>query len=125
MFRSESWAAVRDGHAHGIEYLGAISAPVDRRHLFGAAPFPKVRFGAHRDAAPRGGMFQGVIQKVGDGLLDFLVIELESWEALIKQHFQPHVLALKSLLPAGGQLGHAISQIVFAEMQHELSAFQS
>src|SRR5437016_1737771 len=99
--------------------------PVRSRRFFGYAALPKMEISSHRDGTPGRGMLQRVIEQISDGLLYLLVIEFEDGQLFGEHGFEPHVIALKRLVPTRSQFGQAIAQIIVTQVQDELAAFQS
>src|ERR1700676_3350949 len=73
-------AASRVGYAyfHAVGPRQPESAPFLSRLYFSNSPLPEMRFRPQSDCAPCGSMFQRIVQKIGSGLLNFLIIKAES-----------------------------------------------
>ena len=74
--------------------------------------------------AARGRMLQCVVEKIGNGLLHFLVIEFENRQVAIQVVIQPDVLPHKRFMPSRRQFAQTIPQIILPQVQDELAAFQ-
>ena len=70
-------------------------------------------------------MLQRVIHQIGGGLLHFLIVETKDGQRGIEIGLKADALALEGLAPALRQLFEAIPYVVLAQVQDELSAFQS
>src|ERR1019366_6313589 len=68
-------AGIRYGNLDAVGSLRALAAAVDSLNFFLRAAFPEMGFRAQCHLTTRGGMLQGVVEKIGNRLLHFLVIE--------------------------------------------------
>ena len=69
-------------------------------------------------------MLQRVIQKIGGGLLPFLVVKTKCGNRWIKGSLKPHTFALKGFGPPLRQLFEAIPQVIIAKLQNQFAALQ-
>src|SRR6267378_3838031 len=124
MLRGDSRPGVCHTHFYAVRSRQAKSPA-----LFGGshgrhAPLPEMRRRTQRYAAAGWRVFQGIVQKIGRCLLHFLVVEPERRYRRIDIDFQFHSLALKRFRPPFRKLLETISQIVVAQLQHQLAALQ-
>src|SRR3990172_8459581 len=83
MLRGDSGAGVGHRDAHGIGGRAGPAAPVGRRNVLGAAPFPEMRSGGQGHAAARGCVLQRVVHQIGHHLLHLLIVEAENGNGLV------------------------------------------
>src|SRR5882762_2035864 len=124
MLRRDSRPGVRHTHFYAVRSRQAKSPSLFRRSHGCHAALPEMRPRTQRHAAAGGRVFQGIVEKIGRRLLHLLVIEPEHRYRRINVDFQFDSLALKRFRPPFRKLLETISQIVLAQLQHQLAALQ-
>src|SRR5579883_2401367 len=124
MFRGNARPRVPYAHFHAVRPWQPEPSPLLQRGDRCDATFPKMRRGPKRHASARRRVLQSVIQEIRGRLLHLLIVESKCRNRRVKAGVQSHSFSLKGFGPALCQFVQAIAQIVFAQLQNELSAFQ-
>src|SRR5258708_6756329 len=122
MFSGNSGPRVGNRHFHAVVFLRPRAPPLVHGSAFSNTPLPKMRSYAQSNSAAGGGMLQRVVEQIGHGLLNFLVVELENRNPSLKLRVQAHLLPLERFLPSHREFFQAFEEIVLPQMKHQLPA---
>src|ERR1700741_914435 len=121
----------RDSHARiRYAYFGAVwtrqaepSALFDRPDLRHTA-LPEMRPRAQHHIAAARRMLEGVIEEIERDLLGLLIIKSESGYRRVQLGFEFHAFALITFRTSARRLRQTIPEVIFPELQDELSALE-